>query len=229
MKIAIHQPNYLPWPGYFKKMSMCDVFVFLDDVELNKEGYTRRVRIRHPQQSGESTWLTVPLKKYRMHDRISELFIDQDKSWAEQHLGMIRQAYRHTTGWPKTANWIRMALEKCNSYRYLADMNIFLIQEIASFCGIDCAYVRASELAVSGKADVYTYRIVKELGGTQYIRGMGEQRYARSGTWQSDKTLEINQVDYKNEMENDPTGTWKHGYSMVDLIMRKGDVSGYFG
>src|SRR3546814_3690829 len=57
MIVAIHQPNYLPWLGYFHKIARADVFVFLDDVQFSKNGYTNRVRILG---DGAARWLTIP-------------------------------------------------------------------------------------------------------------------------------------------------------------------------
>ena len=56
--VAVHQPNYLPWLGYFYKIACADVFIFLDDVQFSKNSYINRVRILHAQRSH---WLTIPV------------------------------------------------------------------------------------------------------------------------------------------------------------------------
>ena len=230
MRIAIHQPNYLPWPGYFKKMSMCDVFVFLDDVALNKESYTRRVKIRHPAKAHSFAWLTVPLQKIQMHHMIRELKIDRAKEWTRHHFALIEQSYGRSLGWRKNGSWIQALISQCENEISLADMNIFLIQEIAAKLGIKCRFLRAGDLPVSGKADRYTYALVKEVGGTTYIRGRGEQRYATSPEWASDPELTILNIDYENERNQDRTGTWRNGYSIIDLLlMSTQSPESYFG
>ena len=57
--VAIHQPNFLPWQGYFYKILNCDIFIFLDHVGFSKGSYTNRVKVMSP--SGPK-WLTVPVK-----------------------------------------------------------------------------------------------------------------------------------------------------------------------
>jgi hypothetical protein len=109
-------------------------------------------------------------------------------------------------------------------------MNIFLAREIAKRLGIRCTLMRASDIPVNGRADDYTYAIVKELGGTAYIRGMGEQRYARSRRWSEDGALEVINIGYADELQHDPTGTWRNGYSVIDLILASPEpVMRYFG
>lgn len=229
MKIAIHQPNYLPWPGYFKKMSLCDVFVFLDDVQLNKESYTRRIKIRHPESGNEFAWLTVPLMKYRIDEKISHLRIDQRKDWIASHLGLISHAYRNKPGWKTHGAWVEKLLSRGAGIELLADLNIFLIKEIAAKLAIQCRFTRSSEIPVSGKADSYTYAIVKELGGKTYIRGMGEQRYANDPRWAEDRDLDVVNIDYEQELQSDPAGTWRKGYSVIDLMLRQEQDPDYFG
>ena len=68
MVLAAHQPNYLPWAGYFHKMSRCDAFVFMDSVQYSRTSYTARCLVKQPD--GRSHWLSVPVfKKGRYYQR----------------------------------------------------------------------------------------------------------------------------------------------------------------
>ena len=69
--VAIHQPNYLPWLGYFAKISEADEFVFLDDVQYSKNSYTNRVKVLH---ADKPRWLTVPVS-FRYGDTLSLIHI----------------------------------------------------------------------------------------------------------------------------------------------------------
>ena len=92
MKIAIHQPNYLPALSYFYKMALSDIFLFLDDVQivLNcKEAITNKTKIRTPQGSLK---LTVPIKRNR-NKLIHQVEIANDQNWQTKHLKSIKQNY----------------------------------------------------------------------------------------------------------------------------------------
>ena len=58
MKVAIMQPTYLPWSGYFGLLNSVDLFVYLDSVQFDKRSWQQRNQIKSvngPQ------WLTVPV------------------------------------------------------------------------------------------------------------------------------------------------------------------------
>ena len=61
MKVACHQPAYLPWPGFFCKAMKADVIVLLDGVQFPRG--TSRVNRNRIKTPGGQTWLTVPVLK----------------------------------------------------------------------------------------------------------------------------------------------------------------------
>jgi hypothetical protein len=219
VKIAIHQPNFLPWPGYFYKMSLCDVFVFLDDVQINRRSYTQRVKIRHQSISGKDRWLSVPIKKHPEKTLINHIQIDPSKKWTENHWKILQNTYRNAPNWDIYSPWMKELFDVCFEYTSLSEMNIFLIKEIAKNLDIKCKMIKSSALPVYGKADTYTYQIVKHLDGIAYIRGKGEQRYAKDPVWQIDQSIEVVNINYDPFMKNDPSGTWQNGFSIIDLLM----------
>jgi hypothetical protein len=58
VKIAISQPTYLPWLGYFDLIDQVDVFVLPDDVQFEKQSWQQRNRIKTPIGL---QWLPVPV------------------------------------------------------------------------------------------------------------------------------------------------------------------------
>ena len=100
MIVAIHQPNYLPWLGYFYKIARADVFVFLDDAQYSKNSYTNRVQVSEP---GGAKWLTVPVS-YNFGDLISDVR-PAVPDWPSRHMDTIRNYYRsapcYRAVWPR--------------------------------------------------------------------------------------------------------------------------------
>src|SRR5688572_9886507 len=91
MIMAAHQPQYLPWLGYFHKMAACDVFIYLDDVQYKKREFQNRNRIRVKEGW---QWLTVPvLTKGHYDQEIRRVEIEKDTAWAKDHWMALRLAY----------------------------------------------------------------------------------------------------------------------------------------
>jgi len=87
MKIAISQPTYLPWLGYFDLIDQVDVFVLLDSVQFEKQSWQQRNRIKTPTGL---QWLTVPVEfRGRLGQRIMEVIIRDDPDLPKKHLRAI--------------------------------------------------------------------------------------------------------------------------------------------
>ena len=83
--VAILQPGYLPWLGFFDQMQQADVFVYLDDVQFDKHGWRNRNRIKTP--NGQASWLTVPIRhRGKGKPLINEIEIDEQSRWGRKHI-----------------------------------------------------------------------------------------------------------------------------------------------
>src|SRR3989338_1565285 len=90
MNIAIHQPNYMPWAGYFYKMAKSDVFVLLDSVQYEKNGMTNRVKIKTSQGP---LWLTGPVWR-NFPCIIKDAHIADSAQLKARHLKTIEMNYK---------------------------------------------------------------------------------------------------------------------------------------
>ena len=88
--VSIHQPNYLPWLGYFHKMTYSDMFVFLDAVQYSSHTYINRSYVR---QGKERVRLSVPVRTERWDGPINEVRFDT-RRFARKHLATMRFAYQ---------------------------------------------------------------------------------------------------------------------------------------
>ena len=171
--VAIHQPNYLPWLGYFAKMAAADIFVLLDDVQFSKGSYTNRVQMA---RAGAPVWLTVPVT-HKFGAQIREVGI-ASPDWTRGHVETLKQAYRKAARfsevWPELERWLAQASGS------LADINSGLIRQFAARLGLSARLTMSSELpiAVDAAADQRLALIVAYLapGGT-YLSGAGGAKY----------------------------------------------------
>jgi hypothetical protein len=172
MIVAIHQPNYLPYYGYFHKIQNSDVFVFLDNVLYTKNSYINRNRIRTPK--GWS-WLTVPVqRKGSSNNEIRSITISNNVNWRKKHSLSLKYNYSKAKYFSRFHSLLEV-YEK--EWTYLAELNIYLIKLICSLLGIKCNFIRASELNVSGSKTDLLIDICKAVGGDVYLSGQGAKGY----------------------------------------------------
>jgi len=92
---AIHQPQYLPWLGYFDKIDRADVFVLLDTVQYKKNEWQNRNRIK---TATGAQWLTVPVC-YHYPELIKDVTINNRERWAHKHQQALRTNYAKAPYW----------------------------------------------------------------------------------------------------------------------------------
>jgi len=177
--ITIHQPNFLPWPGFFHKWANADAMLLLDTVQYEKNEWQNRNRIKTAQGV---KWITVPVN-YRYPQKICEVGI-ADQRWQRKLCGGIEQAYARAPYiedyWPQ----IRQILYQ--PYDLLRDLNTALIHLVGGFLGCSAPLYMASDLGVENTDP--TGRLLElcaVLGGDAYLSGQEGRAYLNSNAFAS--------------------------------------------
>jgi hypothetical protein len=169
--IAIHQPNYLPWPGYFYKIFQSDTFVFLDDVQFSNQGLHNYHFIK--TQNGPMR-MRIPVFQ-TLGDKICEVKIRNENDWQKNHLELIKANYHKSYHFNEVFNDFEELLAK--HHVYLADLNISIIEFICKKLGIVSNFIKSSDLNISSAKELKIIDICKLLGGNIYFSGTGARAY----------------------------------------------------
>jgi len=175
MLVTIHQPNYLPWAGFFHKWLISDAFIILDTVQYHKNEWQNRNRIKG--QNG-AQWVTVPVS-YRFPQSILEVGIaapNGSSNWARKQVAAIEQAYVKAPYlelyWPK----LREVLQQ--PWQRIADLNTAIICCLGEMLGCQAPLHLASRMEADSTDP--TERLIllcKELGGDAYLSGQEGRSY----------------------------------------------------
>lgn len=219
--VAIHQPNYIPWLGYFFKIAHAEKFVFLDIVKFPTPGFVNRNSIK--TRSG-AEWLTIPvLRTGRSSQLIAEVETDRVQPWRRQHLMALRSNYGKAPYFRETFALLELYYREGNgSASSLAGFNIGLIRAIANYLKLSPQFVRASELEnVFGRKTDLIRDICLVVGGTSYLAGSGAKSY------QEDATLEEAGITPLYSTFSSPTYLQRFAefipnLSIVDVLMNCG-------
>ncbi len=174
MIVSIHQPAYLPWLGYFHKILLSDVFVFLDIVQMEKSGFVNRNLVR--TASGVQ-WLTVPLLiKGHMDKSIGEMRINQADPWKRKHLGTIEQAYQKRPHYSRHADDFRRFIEGAGES--LSDFLFVMLRFFLDAAKMgEVKIVRASALEPEGSRAELLADICRKAGADTYLSGSMGKTY----------------------------------------------------
>src|SRR5712692_8822643 len=135
MLVTIHQPEHLPWLGFFDKARRADVLVLLDSVQFRKNYFQNRNRVRGARGA---LWVTVPvLTKGSADQTIQDVKINGDGSprWREKYWGTIEQSYNRAPFWGKYAEELKNAL--WIETTSLSHLNVRLIELLLLWLHID--------------------------------------------------------------------------------------------
>ena len=122
MKCAVHQPNFLPYLGFFDKARQVDIFVILDDVQFTSPGFTNRNRIKTPTGS---KWLTVPIQGDKRAP-INQTLVSEGIKWRKSHLTTLKHMYGKSKYYKSLEPFL---LEVYNqNWKLLVDFNFKLLK-----------------------------------------------------------------------------------------------------
>jgi hypothetical protein len=223
VKIAISQPGYLPWAGFFDLIDQVDQFVLLDDAQFVKQSWDQRNRIK---ASTGLQWLTVPVVfRGCMGQSLCDVKIREPQFW-RKHLRSVEVNYGKARYFETYFPRLQKILEKHGPEERLIDLNLALVQWLASELAVKTPMVCASTLGVEGKRSARLVSMCKLVGASDYLS-------PRSAIYLLDDLAMFAEAGLK---------VWFHNYthpeydqrfppflpyaSVLDLLFNKGPESG---
>ena len=173
-RVVIHQPDFLPYLGFFDRLLNADLFVILDCVQFvhSSRSWTNRDKIKTPQ--GEQ-WLTVSLRKCKRDTQIREVELSQDVDWREKNLFLLHQNYHKAPFYYEIHPYME------NLYHYdcflLMDFNVKSINILCELFNINIEMVYASDLDCRGTSNELLVDILKKVKADCYLSGVGAKNY----------------------------------------------------
>jgi len=219
--VAIHQPNFFPWLGYFEKIRRADALIFLDAVAYPRAGsggmgsWCNRVRLA---VQGEARWVTCPLHRMALGCPIGDAQIDDSQPWRGKLLRTLEANYRKAPQFVSCMTLIEPLILEAEGN--LANFNIRAIKAIAGHLGISTQFVLQSSLRYSGKATDLLVSLVKDIGGAAYLSGDGAAGYQRDELF-AENGLGLVKLNFVQQPYGEPS-RFIPGLSVIDYLMWDG-------
>jgi len=219
--VAIMQPTYLPWIGYFDLIDQSDCFVFLDSVQFNKRSWQQRNRIKGPEGI---LWLTVSvLSKGRRDQPILDVVIDHTANFQEKHIKMITHLYSKAPFFGKYVDELSLILSR--SHQFLVDLNIELIRWLCTQIGIGTQMVTSSSIDVEGKNVELLVEICKALEADRYLSAEGSRTYIEENNLFGPSGIDLAYHAYRHPEYRQLHGAFVPYLSALDLLFNEGSSS----
>ncbi|MBU2711168.1 WbqC family protein [Zooshikella harenae] len=212
--IAIMQPYWLPYIGYWQLIHAVDEFVLYDTVTYIKQGWINRNKFivnGHPQ------WVTLSIKQASSHTLIKDIVLDGNK---QKVLKTLIQSYAHTP----YINQIKPVLCECLEYssNHLVDYLHFSLNKILTLLNIKKKVIRAStikhDMALQGETKVID--ICRQLNAHCYINMLGGCKLYNSSTFKANgiKLLFLEKKPFYYNQYNHPHD-FIDNLSILDILM----------
>ena len=220
MILSVHQPQYLPWLGYFGKVADSDLFVFLDLPQYKKREFQNRNRIKGP--TGE-IWLSVPvLSKGKFEQPIKDVEIDNTQAWQRNHWGTLSLHLKKAPYWARYGPGLEAFYTK--RWDKLSDLNLEMTAWFFQQLGITTPWKIESQIGTSSESTERLIELCKKTGATAYLSGSGGKDYMDEARFQAEG-LGLQYQHYTHPTYAQRYGDFLPYMSVVDLLMNVGPDS----
>lgn len=194
MILSVHQPQYIPWLGYFEKIAKSDIFVYLDSCQYKHREFQNRNRIL--TKNGE-LWLAVPVYvKGRRDQLIKDVQINQDNDWQSAHWKSILMTYQKAPFFEQHRNFFQKIYTE-KRWTFLMDLNISITEYLLKHFEINTSMKIESQIGSSGMSNDRIIDLCKKIDASVYLSGAGAKAYIDKDLFvQADIALEYQ--DFKH-------------------------------
>jgi hypothetical protein len=218
MIVFVHQPEYIPWLGFFDKLARCDTFVIYDDAQYQHGGFHNRNRIR---TSRGWEWLTVPIT--HGHPQTIKNVKICGVEWKNKHLNALRLNYEKAPYFKDYYPLIEEAITF--NHELLLGLNLNLIKVIAEALGIKAWMMRSSEFPYCGtEKNEKLISMCKFLGADTYLCGSGGRAYVDESMF-GDANVKVQWHNYRHPTYLQRFEGFQYSLSIVDLLFNMGPES----
>ena len=219
MIVSMHQPNHLPYLGFFDKMEKADIFVIHDDVQFNNREFQHRNRIRV-----EKGWQYLSVPVYEKKININQIIIKNNtqigkRQWSQAHFETIRGWYKKAPFFSTFENDLSRIYKK--NHEKLIDLNMDLISFIMKAFDIDTKIVYSSSLNLKSKGTQKIVDKMRSLGGDVYLSGPSGRNYLDTSLF---KDIKLEFQDFKHPIYTQCYPGFVPDMSAIDALFNVGKM-----
>lgn len=173
--VVIHQPDFLPYLGFFHRFLHADQYVVLDHVQFVKgtsKAWTHRDKIR--TRKGEE-WLSLSVKKCSLDTPINEVELSDSNEWRQKCLNLLNENYRNAPCFDEIFPFLKNLFDL--EYSKMIDFNLASIKLLMELLDTNIDIEFSSTLSPRGSRNEMLIDILEKVGANRYLSGTGARGY----------------------------------------------------
>ncbi|CAK8719184.1 WbqC-like protein family protein [Candidatus Electrothrix gigas] len=217
--VVIHQPDFVPYIGFFHRLVKADLFVALDHVQFvngTSQAWTHRDKIKTHQ--GEK-WLTISVKKASRDTPINRIELSKNVDWRTANLRQLEDAYRTAPYFKEI--FPRLTLLYQQQEHYLAQFNLNVLTWLFEIFNLSIPVVLSSDLNVTGSKNTLLVNILKKVDAGCYLSGIGAKAYYDPAPF-ADADIEVLWQKFEHPVYQQQHGEFIPFLSCLDLLFNCG-------
>lgn len=217
MIVSAYQPFFAPFPAFFAKALLSDVFVLFDCVQFPNGG-TWLTRNRFKNDRGEFR-ITIPVVHTGGPQRIDEVRICRGGNWARKHLASLRAAYGRAPFFEEHEPFLAEIFGKPPDR--LVDFNLAVLRHLLAAFGVKARVILLSELAIAAREPDLSVEVCRRLGGGVFLAQRAAEKFLGSETFAA-AGLELRTFACHPEIYPQLHGPFIQNLSAFDLLFTCG-------
>lgn len=175
MKLAVMQPYFFPYLGYFDLLNLVDEWIVFDTPQYMKFGWVNRNRILRPDSGWQ--YIVLPVKRHQSFKPINQIELS-DRDWGGLILRQLQHYKKDAPYYDDVISFLDCCFSDLHNNNNLAQVNTTLFQRVARHLGIGRPINLFSEMNLSLSGPIKTpgdwgWAIAEAVGANEFINRPG--------------------------------------------------------
>lgn len=221
MKIAIMQPYFVPYLGYFSLIKHTDKFILFDSVQFIRHGWIERNRILKPNEGWQ--YIQVPLIKASRETLIKDMLINNSSNWQKKILAQLEHYKKKSPYYFQTIQVLQNIFDDNNIYNDITSLNKVCLENICKYLGISANFEIFSRMNLpiqhANAPDEWALNICKAMGNIdEYWNPIGGVSFFDKSKYTNNNiVLKFHQS--RLNPYNQKRSFFEQGLSILDVMM----------
>lgn len=218
MKLALMQPYFFPYIGYFMLIKHSDMFIIFDTAQFMKGGWINRNRIL--KSNGDPMYINALIHKAPVRTAINEIKLNYKEDWKSKILAQL-EVYKKIAPY---YNEVITFLKECFEYETdsLSDSNHHTLRETCKYLNIECNIQILSEMNLEiddvNESDEWGLNVSKVMGVKEYLNAPGGIEFYNKDKY-TENGIDLRFIKPNLKPYDQKVDEFVHGLSIIDVMM----------